>query len=116
MKNASDMIKNIPDGSEFVKTAKKKIYGFNNGGNPGFLHAIAICEDGHVLGQHLCSHEGFMRHDLGFGDSTWKHENYDKHCGADGWELVWVDYPSNSPELDAAIGLNKALAIEKSPA
>lgn len=41
------------------------IYGFNNGGGPYFLDALAISEDGAVLGSHACSAEGYMPHDLG---------------------------------------------------
>lgn len=52
----------------------KKIYCFNNGGSPDWLSAIAICEDGHVLAQHICSHECYMRHDLGMDGSEWKHK------------------------------------------
>lgn len=73
------------------------------------MSAIAIAEDGNVLAEHCCSSEHYMRHDLGMDGSTWKHENYDKHYGAGNWECVWVADPSNSPELDAAIELNKKL-------
>lgn len=85
-----------------------KIYCFNNGGSPRWLHAIAIADDGHVLVQHVCSDEYYMKHDLGI-TSDWKHENYDKHFGPGNWELVWIADPGKSPELDAAFELNKAL-------
>lgn len=87
---------------------KHKIYCFNNGGTPGWYSAMAIADDGHVLAHHCCSHESFMRHDLGI-TSNWKHENYNKHFGEGNWELVWIDDPKNSPELDAAGALNQKL-------
>ena len=90
----------------------KKIYCFNNGGSPGWYQALAICEDGHVLGQHICSHERFMRHDLGMDGSNWKHENYNAHCGPGNWELEWVDDPENHEALKKAFDLNVALAVE----
>lgn len=89
---------------------KHKIYAFNNGGSPGWLDAVAIADDGHVIGRHICSHEAFMRHDLGVtGD--WEHENYNKYFGAGNWEIEWVETDQiNSHEaLKAAIELNKAL-------
>lgn len=85
-----------------------KIFCFNNGGPHQWLTAIAIADDGHILAQHICSDEYFMRHDLGL-TSDWKHENYDAHFGVGNWELVWIDDPKKSPELDAAIELLKAL-------
>lgn len=41
------------------------IFGFNNGGREGWMEATLIAEDGECLGGHLCSHEGYMPHDLG---------------------------------------------------
>ena len=41
------------------------IYGFNNGGREGWWEAVLMAEDGTCLGSHLCSHEGYMRRDLG---------------------------------------------------
>jgi len=73
----------------------KKIYCFNNGGYSGWLKAVAICEDGHCL----AGHDG----------STWKHENYDKHCGPGNWELEWVDNPATHEGLKNAFALNLAM-------
>lgn len=41
------------------------VFGFSNGGQPGFMHALAIAEDGTVLGDHMCSDESYMPADLG---------------------------------------------------
>lgn len=88
---------------------KQKIFGFNNGGSPRWLHAVAICEDGHVLAQHICSSEGFMLHDLGIEHSDWKHDEYDKHCGPGNWEISWVP----RDEIDSHEGLKRALELNK---
>jgi hypothetical protein len=90
---------------------KKKIYGFNNGGSPGWHHAVAIGEDGAVIDGHICSDEGYMLHDLGIEHSTWKHDSYDKHFGAGNWEIEWVpsDKVKTHPGLLKAIELNKTV-------
>jgi hypothetical protein len=91
-------------------TQKHEIYCFNNGGSSGWMSAIAIADDGHCLAEHCCSHEGFMRHDLGMDGSTWKHNYYDEHFGAGNWVLVWIDDPKNDPRLQQAFDLNQRLA------
>jgi hypothetical protein len=88
---------------------KHKIYCFNNGGSPGWYDALAIADDGHVLAGHICSHEGYMRHDLGMDGSTWKHEHYNKHFGENNWELEWIE----TDKLGVHEGLNKAIALNK---
>lgn len=85
---------------------KHKIYCFNNGGSPGWLSAVAIAEDGHHLAGHICSHEGYMRHDLGMDGSTWKHEKYNEHYGEGNWELEWVSDINDHPGLTEALRLN----------
>jgi len=54
------------------------IYCFNNGGREGWMHAVAIADDGHCLAQHICTNESFMPYDLGIVGER-KHENYNKH-------------------------------------
>lgn len=88
------------------------IYGFNNGGDMQFLEAIAIAEDGTVLGQHLCSSEAYMPHDLGMLEGTRpdRHEQqYSKHY-PDGYrmEFVWESGISSHAGLTAAIARAKA--------
>lgn len=80
------------------------------------MQALAIAEDGHCVAGHTCSHQGYMRHDLGMDGSTWKHENYDKHFGAGNWELEWVDDPEKHEGLQKAYALNQLLAKESEPA
>ena len=87
----------------------KKIYCFvNSGAGTDMQFVIALCEDGHCLAQHLSSSLGFAKHDIGM-NSDWKHENYKEHC-PEGYELVWIDDPKNSLEIDAAYLLNQQLA------
>ena len=88
-----------------------KIYCFNNGGKPGWMNAVAIADDGHVLARHVCSGEGFMPHDLGI-TSNWKHENYDAHFGEGNWELEWVQNPDAHEGCQAAFALNARLIME----
>lgn len=85
---------------------KHTIYCFNNGGSPGWMHAIAVADDGHSLAHHICSHEAYMRHDLGMDGSTWKHDKYDEHFGAGKWQLEWVDDPKTHAGLEEAYRLN----------
>ena len=84
----------------------KKIYCFNNGGSAGMLMAVAIAEDGTCLAQHCCSHEAWMRHDLGI-ESDWKHEQYDAHYGPGNWKLEWVDDVRAHGGLTEAFRLNQ---------
>ena len=68
------------------------IYGFNNGGAPGWFSAVSIAQDGHVLGGHCCSNEGYMEHDLGIieGSRPDRHEeSYRKHY-PDGYRMEFV--------------------------
>lgn len=52
------------------------IYGFNNGHLGGWSHGVLLSEDGHYLGDHLCSHEGYMPFDLGILEGS----RADRHC------------------------------------
>lgn len=85
--------------------SKPKIYAFNNGGSRDWWYALAIAEDGTVLASHVCSHEGFMPHDLGV-TSTWKHDLYNAHY-PDGWEIEFVSYD----DVATHEGLQKAFSL-----
>jgi hypothetical protein len=68
------------------------IYGFNNGGSPGWYEAIAMAEDGTYLGGHICSSEAYMPHDLGIlaGTRSDRHEtSYQKHYPR-GYRMMFV--------------------------
>jgi hypothetical protein len=87
------------------------IYGFNNGGSPGWYSAVAIAEDGHCLGGHCCSSEAYMPHDLGVLEGTRidRHErDYQKHY-PDGYRMEFV----SSDDMDGHAGLRTALERNK---
>ena len=67
------------------------IYGFNNGGSPGWYSGVLIAGDGTWLGDHICSDEGYMRHDLGVleGSRPDRHETFRKHY-PDGYRMEFV--------------------------
>ena len=69
------------------------IYGFNNGGNPGWLSAALIAEDGTTFPGHICSDEGYMEHDLGILEGTRpdRHEDFRKHY-PNGYRMEFVRY------------------------
>jgi hypothetical protein len=67
------------------------IYGFNNGGSPGWFSGQLLAEDGAGLGGHICSHEGYMPHDLGILDGSRpdRHETFQRHY-PDGYRMEFV--------------------------
>lgn len=87
------------------------IIGFNNGGSEGFMSAISIAEDGKVLGGHMCSSEGYMRHDLGILEGTRddRHETYRAHY-PNGYRMDFVSHANvkKDERLIKAFELNKA--------
>lgn len=89
------------------------IFGFNNGGSSDWWHATLIAEDGTGLGGHICSHEGYMRHDLGVieGSRPDRHEDFRKHY-PDGYRMAFVSLNEvkTCEPLLKAFELNKALA------
>lgn len=88
------------------------IYGFNNGGSPGWFEGVLIAEDGNVLGSHLCSHEGYMRGDLGVAEGSRpdRHQGFQKHY-PDGYRMEFVghDEVDGHAALKAAFEKHKAL-------
>ena len=83
------------------------IYGFNNGGSEGFLYAVLLAEDGTYLGDHCCSDEGYMPHDLGILEGTRpdRHERFKEHY-PDGYRMEFVGYAA----IKSHKGLNAAFA------
>lgn len=92
------------------------IYGFNNGGSPGWYHAQLISEDGMGLGGHVCSHEGYMEHDLGIleGTRSDRHETFEKHY-PQGYRMVFIprEQVKGHKGLDKAYELNQKLSKNK---
>jgi len=82
------------------------IYGFNNGGEKGFMQAILIAQDGTELGGHICSSESYMPHDLGILEGTRpdRHERFREHYPK-GYRMEFVGYEA-VPNHD---GLQEAL-------
>lgn len=93
------------------------IYGFNNGGSPGFYHAVLIAEDGNCLGGHLCSHDDYMPHDLGIleGSRPDRHEDFKKHY-PNGYRMdfVYKNEISDHVALNEAFKLNSLLEEQQS--
>jgi len=90
------------------------IMGFNNGGSPRFLSAVAITEDGVCVGGHCCSDEGYMPHDLGITEGGFEKAGCKEHY-PDGYRMEWVptDDIKDHVKLNKAFELNSA-AGEKS--
>jgi hypothetical protein len=88
------------------------IYGFNSGGSPGWYNGCLLAEDGHGLGGHVCSHEGFMLGDLGVLAERRpdRHEQFQKHY-PDGYRMDFVSEKDvrNHPGLKAAYQKNQQL-------
>lgn len=91
------------------------IYGFNNGGPRGLLHAQLIAEDGTGLGSHGCSNEGYMLHDLGIleGSRPDRHETFRAHYpGGYRMEFVSAADVLTHLGLSTAYERNQALRVE----
>ena len=88
------------------------IWGFNNGGSPGWYSAVLLADNGHCLGWHCCSAEGYMPHDLGVieGSRPDRHETFRKHY-PDGYRMDFVGFDEvmNHDGLNAAFKANAAL-------
>ena len=87
------------------------IYGFNNGGSAVWLQAVAISQDGTVLGTHICRAEGYMPSGLGMleGTAQSRHANKYQPHHPEGYRMEFV--PSES--LEAHVGLQAAFALNK---
>lgn len=92
------------------------IYGFNNGGSPGWMNAVLLAEDGAGLGGHICSSEAYMYHDLGILEGTRpdRHEGFKKHY-PDGYRMDFVprDSVMSHEGLERAYRLNQEKRDEK---
>jgi hypothetical protein len=86
------------------------IYGFNNGGSPGWYSGVLLAEDGTGLGGHVCSAEGYMPHDLGILEGTRadRHREFQNHY-PDGYRMEFIGGKEvlNHPGLAEAYRLNQ---------
>jgi len=86
------------------------IYGFNNGGSVGTYYALLLAEDGTALGGHICSHEGYMEHDLGIleGSRPDRHKEFRVHYpGGYRMEFISANEVKDHAGLNAAYVLNQ---------
>lgn len=85
------------------------IYGFNNGGRPGWYDAVLLAQDGTYLGGHICSHEGYMEHDLGILDGSRedRHEKFREYY-PEGYRMDFIGQENvlSHPGLMKAYQLN----------
>lgn len=83
------------------------IYGFNNGGSPGWYEGILLSEDGVCLGGHLCSSEGYMPHDLGIlsGTRPDRHVGFREHY-PEGYKMEFIGHVN----IKSHEGLTAAIA------
>jgi hypothetical protein len=94
------------------------IYGWNNGGEEGWMSACLIAQDGTSLGGHICSSEGYMPADLGILEGTRpdRHEEFKAHY-PDGYRMEFVGYEEawakSNAGLVAAWALNTAKRAQK---
>ena len=86
------------------------IYGFNNGGEPGWMSACLLAEDGTALGGHICSSEAYMYHDLGILEGTRpdRHEDFKIHY-PDGYRMDFV----KGEDVMTHAGLTKACELNQ---
>lgn len=94
------------------------IYGFNNGGQPGWFSGVLLAQDGTGLGGHICSHELYMPGDLGVleGARPDRHEAFRQHY-PDGYRMEFVGYDDvpGHAGLMAAVEAAKADAPASEP-
>lgn len=86
------------------------IWGFSNGGSPGWMDAVLLAEDGTFLGSHLCSSVAYMPHDLGIleGARPDRHEHFRKHY-PDGYRMDFTE-DAHHPEIEKAYQKNQEQA------
>ncbi len=93
------------------------IWGFNNGGSDGWCGGVLLAGDGTQLGGHACSHEGYMKADLGVlkGSRLDRHEEFKKHY-PDGYRMDFVSLEDvrGHSELMEAIARATALVDKAS--
>lgn len=87
------------------------IYGFNNGGGAGWMEGVLVAENGHYLGGHVCSSEGWMLNDLGIveGARPDRHEKFREHF-PDGYRMDFVPYAEVKKHAALMEAIEKASA------
>lgn len=84
------------------------IFGFDNGGQPGYRHGCVISQDGVWFAPHVSSNDGWMLYDLGILDGARfdRHILYQKHY-PNGYRMDFVKYEDyeKREDLKAAVEL-----------
>lgn len=90
------------------------IYGFNNGGSPGWYDATLLSDDGEFLGGHLCSAECYMPYDLGIvtGHRPDRHKGFREHY-PDGYRMTFV--PASDVKAHPGIAAAYQRHVERYP-
>lgn len=92
-------------------TDKPKIFGFVNGGSPGWWNVSAITEDGLCISGHCCSHPSWGPHDIG-ATSDWHHDVYRQYY-PDGFTVEWVADVKAHDGIQRAFALNRAMTEDE---
>lgn len=90
------------------------IYGFNNGGSGSYRSGCILAEDGICLGSHMCSHQGYMVHDLGVieGSRPDRHIDFQAHY-PNGYKMDFVSKTDIDSHSSFQIVLQRALALSE---
>lgn len=83
-----------------------RIYVLCNSCAPEWHSAMALAEDGTYLAGHICSHHGYIPHDMGIEEGGWKRDLYAKHY-PQGFVVEWVEKPREHAGLMAAYAKNQ---------
>lgn len=84
----------------------RKLYLFVNINNGrGWLDCLSLTDDGHILGNHICSELSYMRYDL--HDRIDRLEKIKAHFAADPYSVEVLDYEAckTHEDFQKAIGL-----------
>lgn len=83
----------------------RKLYLFVNGNSPEWLDCLSLTDDGHILGNHICSHMGYMMQDL--HDRKDRLEKIKEHFKGEEYEVIILSYD----ECDKHEGFKEALKL-----
>lgn len=98
------------------------IWGFNNSDSAGWLCAQLLADDGTPLGEHVCSHEGYMAADLGVLEGTRadRHEEFKAHYPR-GYKMDFVSLADRAAHAGLAAAVKRyddreqALSVARKP-
>ena len=87
-----------------------KIYVFCNSCEPQWHSATALSDEGLFLAGHVCSHHGFIAHDMGVDEDGWKRDIYAR-AYPDGFEVEYVEQADvkTHPGITAAYAKHTAM-------